>query len=117
LSPGASGAQRILRRSRHAVCRIGGWRRHHDRRRRAPGVVRLGGGHARWRHRWGVDREQRSTRMILAFLRYSMVLMAAMVVALLPAVTGTFAQERECPVPERFSTFERALTKTAKAFA
>ena len=55
--------------------------------------------------------------MILAFLRCSMVLMAAMVVALLPAVTGTFAQERECPVPERFYTFERALTKTAKAFA
>ena len=62
-------------------------------------------------------REQRSARMIPAFLRYSIVLMAAMVVGLLPAVTGAFAQERECPVPERFYTFERSLTKTAKALA
>jgi lysophospholipase L1-like esterase len=53
--------------------------------------------------------------MIPAFLRYSIVLMAAMVVGLLPAVTGAFAQERECPMPERFYTFERSLTKTAKA--
>jgi hypothetical protein len=55
--------------------------------------------------------------MTPAFLRYSIVLMAAMVVGLLPAVTGAFAQERECPVPERFYTFEQSLTKTAKALA
>jgi hypothetical protein len=55
--------------------------------------------------------------MIPVFFRYAMVLIAAMAVGLLPAVTDPFAQERECPVPERFSTFEPPLTKTAKALA
>ena len=55
--------------------------------------------------------------MIFAFLRYSMVLIAAMAVAFLPAVTGAFADERECAVPERFYAFEPPLTKTGKALA
>ncbi len=55
--------------------------------------------------------------MIPVFFRYVMVLIAAIAVGLLPAVTGPFAQERECPVPERFYTFEPPLTKTAKALA
>lgn len=55
--------------------------------------------------------------MIPGFFRYSVVLIAAMAVALLPAVTRPFAQERECPVPERFYTFEPPLTKTVKALA
>lgn len=55
--------------------------------------------------------------MIVVFLRYSMVLMVSMVVGLLPAVTGAFGEERECPVPERFYAFEPPLTKTAKALA
>jgi len=55
--------------------------------------------------------------MIRAFRRYSMVLIAASAVGLLPAVTDAFGEERECPVPERFYTFEPPLTKTAKALA
>lgn len=55
--------------------------------------------------------------MISAFHRYSIVLLAAVVIGLLPAVVVAFAQERECPVPERFYTFEPPLTKTAKALA
>jgi len=54
--------------------------------------------------------------MISAFLRYSMILIAAMAVGLLPAI-GAFAEERECPVPESFYAFEPPLTKTAKALA
>jgi len=55
--------------------------------------------------------------MISAFVRYSMVLIAAMAVGFSPAVVVVFAQERECPAPERFYTFEPPLTKTAKALA
>lgn len=55
--------------------------------------------------------------MIPAFLRYSMVLITAMAVGLLHAPLGVFAEERECPVPERFYTFEPPLTKTAKALS
>jgi hypothetical protein len=39
--------------------------------------------------------------------------LAAIAVGFLPAVV--FAQEQECPVPERFYKFEPPLTKTAKA--
>ena len=55
--------------------------------------------------------------MISDFLRYSIVVLAAVAVGLLPAAVVAFAQERECPVPERFYTFEPPLTKTAKALA
>jgi hypothetical protein len=55
--------------------------------------------------------------MIPVFFRYSMVLIVAMAVGLLPMVIGAVAEERECPVPEGFYTFEPPLTKTAKAFA
>ena len=40
-----------------------------------------------------------------------------MAVGLLITVVGAFAEERECPVPERFYAFEPPLTKTAKALA
>ena len=55
--------------------------------------------------------------MISVFLRSSMVLIAAMAVGLLCVVVDAFAQERECPVPERFYTFAPPLAKTAKALA
>src|SRR5918995_1303370 len=55
--------------------------------------------------------------MISAFLRCSMILLAAMAVGLLLIVVGAFAQERDCPVPERFYEFQPILTKTAKALA
>lgn len=55
--------------------------------------------------------------MTPAFLRYSMALTAAMAVGLLCAAAGAFAQEQECPVPERFYTFAPPLPKTAKALA
>ena len=55
--------------------------------------------------------------MIAAFLRHSLVLIAATAVGLLIPVVGAFAEERECSVPERFYTFEPPLTKTAKALA
>ena len=70
-----------------------------------------GGGRRR-----GAVGEQRSARMISAFFR-SMGLIAALVIGSLPAVTSTFAQERECPVPERSYTSEPPLVKTAKALA
>ena len=43
--------------------------------------------------------------MIAAFLRHSLVLIAAMAVGLLITVVGASADERECPVPERFYEF------------
>jgi lysophospholipase L1-like esterase len=52
-----------------------------------------------------------------AFLRYAIVLIAAAGIELLSAPAGSFGQEQECPVPERFYTFEPPLTKTAKALA
>lgn len=55
--------------------------------------------------------------MIPAFLRNSMVPLAAMAVALLCSVVGALAQERECSVPERFYAFAPPLAKTAKALA
>ena len=55
--------------------------------------------------------------MIAASLRYSMILVAAMAVGLMCAIVGAVAQERECPVPEHFATFEPTLAKTAKALA
>jgi lysophospholipase L1-like esterase len=55
--------------------------------------------------------------MMPAFFRRAMVPIAAMLVGLLFAVVGVFAQERECPVPERFYTFEPLLTKTGKALS
>lgn len=53
--------------------------------------------------------------MISTFVRYSLVLIGAMTVGPLLAAMGTFAEERECPVPERFYEFEPTLTKTTKA--
>ncbi len=52
--------------------------------------------------------------MISVFFRYSI---ATMAVGLLITVVGAFAEERECPVPERFYEFEPLVTKTAKALA
>jgi lysophospholipase L1-like esterase len=49
------------------------------------------------------------------FLRYALVLIAATRLVLLSAPVGVFGDERECPVPEGFYTFEPPLTKTAKA--
>ena len=53
--------------------------------------------------------------MTPAFLRYAIVLIAAAGMSVLSAPVGTFGQEHECPVPERFYTSEPLLTKTAKA--
>ena len=90
----------------------------HDRRRRADGVVRCRTGHARWRRRWGADGEQRSREDDRCLSSsFAIVLIAAMAVGLLITVVGAFAEERECPVPERFYAFEPLLTKTAKALA
>jgi GDSL-like lipase/acylhydrolase family protein len=55
--------------------------------------------------------------MISAFLRCLMILVAAMAVGLLLIVVGAFAEEGDCPVPERFYEFQPILTKTAKALA
>src|SRR5687768_17817224 len=55
--------------------------------------------------------------MISVFHRYSIGLLAAVAIGLLPAAVVASAQEPECPVPERFYTFEPPLTKTAKALA
>jgi len=52
-----------------------------------------------------------------AFVRYSLVLLAAITVGPLLEVVGAFAEERECPVPERFYAFEPILTKTTKALS
>jgi lysophospholipase L1-like esterase len=54
--------------------------------------------------------------MTPAFLRYAIVLIAAVGMSVLSAPVGTFGgQEHECPVPDRFYTSEPLLTKTAKA--
>ena len=53
--------------------------------------------------------------MTPSFLRYAIVLIAAAGMSVLSAPVGTFGQEHECPVPERFYTSEPLLTKTAKA--
>ena len=53
--------------------------------------------------------------MTPAFLRYAIVLIAAAGMSVLSAPVGTFGQEHECPVPERFYTSEPLLTKTTKA--
>jgi lysophospholipase L1-like esterase len=55
--------------------------------------------------------------MTPAFLRSTIVLIAAGGIVLLSAPPGAFGQERECPVPESFYGFEPPLTKTAKALA
>ena len=55
--------------------------------------------------------------MIAAFLHHSLFLIAATAVGLLITVVGASADERECPVPERFYEFEPLVTKTAKALA
>ena len=54
--------------------------------------------------------------MTAAFLRCAIVIASAGI-ALLSAPAGVLGQEQECPVPERFYTFEPPLTKTAKALA
>jgi hypothetical protein len=54
--------------------------------------------------------------MTPAFLRY-VIIIAAAGMSLLSGPAGAFGQEQECPVPERFYTFEPQLTKTAKALA
>jgi len=51
------------------------------------------------------------------FLRHAILLIAAVGIGLLSAPAGALGQERDCPVPERFYTFEPPLTKTAKALA
>ena len=53
--------------------------------------------------------------MTPAFLRYAIVLIAAAGMSVLSAPVGTFGQEHECPVPERFYMSEPLLTKTTKA--
>ena len=53
--------------------------------------------------------------MTPAFLRYAIVLIAAAGMGVLSAPVGTFGQEHECPVPERFYMSEPLLTKTTKA--
>ena len=55
--------------------------------------------------------------MISSFLRGSMILIMALAVGLPSASIHAFAEERECPVPESFYTFEPPLTKTPKALA
>ena len=55
--------------------------------------------------------------MISAFIRCSVILVAATAVGLLLIVVGAFAGEGDCPVPERFYEFQPILTKTAKALA
>jgi len=55
--------------------------------------------------------------MTPALLRYAILLLAAAAIGLLSAPAEAFGQERECPVPERFYTFEPTLTKMAKALA
>ena len=55
--------------------------------------------------------------MTLRFLRHGIVLMVAMTVGLLSAPVGAVGEERECPVPERFYTFEPPLAKTTEALA
>jgi lysophospholipase L1-like esterase len=55
--------------------------------------------------------------MIPAFLHTVIHLLAAAAIALLSAPAEAFGQERECPVPERFYTFEPPVTKMAKALA
>jgi acyl-CoA thioesterase-1 len=55
--------------------------------------------------------------MTPALLRYAMVLIVAATVGLLSAPVRAFGPEQECPVPERFYTFEPPLTKTSKALA
>ena len=55
--------------------------------------------------------------MIRTFLHYRIVLMAAMTVGLLSGPVGVVAEERQCPVPERFYTSQPALVKTTQALA
>jgi lysophospholipase L1-like esterase len=55
--------------------------------------------------------------MTPAVLRYAIVLIAAAGIGFLSAPLRAFGQEEECPVPERFYTFEPTLTKMAKALA
>ena len=55
--------------------------------------------------------------MTPAFLRSTIVLIAAGGIGLLSAPAGAFDQERECSVPESFYAYEPPLTKTAKALA
>jgi hypothetical protein len=55
--------------------------------------------------------------MTPVFLRYAIVLIAAAGSGVLFPPAGAFGQERQCPVPESFYTFEPTLTKTAKALA
>lgn len=55
--------------------------------------------------------------MIRNVLRYSIVLMAATTVGLLSGPFGAVAEERQCPVPERFYTSAPPLAKTTQALA
>jgi lysophospholipase L1-like esterase len=55
---------------------------------------------------------------MIAHLRCrAVVLLAAAVVVLLSEPLGGYADQRECPVPEYFYSFEPQVTKTAKALA
>jgi lysophospholipase L1-like esterase len=53
--------------------------------------------------------------MIFDLTRITMVLLAACALWLLLFLATTYAEDRECSVPERFYAFEPELTKTVKA--
>jgi lysophospholipase L1-like esterase len=55
--------------------------------------------------------------MTIVLQRQILILVAAIVIGLLTAQSRILAEERECPVPERFYTFEPQLPKTAKALS
>ena len=55
--------------------------------------------------------------MIFGLMRSIRVLVAVSGIWLLLFLATTYAEDRDCSVPERFSTFEPPLTKTVKALA
>lgn len=55
--------------------------------------------------------------MTSELLRRAVVIGAAGAIGFLSPAAATFAEERECAVPERFYTYEPLLTRTSKALA
>ena len=55
--------------------------------------------------------------MTPGFLRYVFILITAAIIGVAPLPAGAVDQAHECPMPERFYTFEPPLTKTPKALA
>jgi hypothetical protein len=55
--------------------------------------------------------------MTPAFLRYVFILITAASIGFVATPAGAFEQAHECPMPQRFYTFEPPLTKTSKALA